>query len=423
MYWLLIIALIIFLIIDIKLDKNFITPIKIYNILWFVLILLYQLNLSYIQTTLSNRTLFIFWIFTIFYNMFYYLFYYETNKNNKYNEKENIKKYKITTRDFNNEKIIKIVDIFFIAMFIIEIIIEKGFPLLFRLQGKGSNYLSFGIPSIHGLLNTIAMLLGAYYLLKKGWHKYIYIIFAVMTISRQVLITIFVEGVVVYIIQNGSKISNSRNQRRKILILTIIVIVMFTAIGNFRSGNDVMDIVFRPKPQYTNLPTSVMWFYSYLEFSISNFNHLVSMTDGGVNYGTSMLNFFMPSALEKLFSISENFTEKYIITDNFNVSTWYPEIYLDFGIFGIVIFAIVLAWFGNYLYKKAMLYKNDRYSLLYAIFIHNIFMSFFVNMFIYVSVISQAILVIILFNKNEYKSKEKNTENEQCNVINNCTRI
>lgn len=164
------ITLLFFLIIDIVLDNKILTPIKIFNFIWIILLGLYYLNLSYIQTNFLFKTLFIFWICVFCFDLSYII----CSKFLFFKAKKNVSDKKIELSSTVNKKL-KICNIAFIILFVIEILYTRKLPLVSTMMGKDSDYLSFGITSLHGLLNTIAMCLGTYYLFKKDKRKYIYI--------------------------------------------------------------------------------------------------------------------------------------------------------------------------------------------------------------------------------------------------------
>lgn len=395
MIYIIFLTLIVFLIIDFFKDKKIISPIKIFNFIWLFVLGLYYLKLSNLQQDFHFRTLLIFFLCILFYNItcFFMLYIKKQVRENKqlFQKRIYIKEY------------LKYINIGFIIIFIIECIYSRGFPLLDKILTGNSNYLNFGITSLHGVLNGLAITLGAYYICKKSKWQYLYIAFAVITVSRQVLISIIIQAIIFSIlntINNKQKINY-----KKYLLIGIFIIIGFVIIGNFRSGSDVMTITFQAK--YPNLPNWLMWIYSYTEFSLSNFNNLVGMTDGMVNYGLSSLQFFLPSIVLKIFNISPIWKENYLIQNNFNVSTWFPEIYLDFGLLGIIVFSIIVGILGSYLYKKAINEYSDKNALMYAVFSHNILFFFFVNMFLYIPIFAQFIYIPIIFCEKKDDKKQK----------------
>ena len=409
MEYIIILTLSFFIVLDLQIDRRVLTPTKIFNFVWYVVFSFYFLMMSYIQTTFCFRTLLIFFLCIFFYNFTYYFsmfidkrFINKDKFKTKYNKNElkKIENCKLSEKN-RIDKILKYINIIFILIFIFEIIYVRQIPLLSRLLNKNSNYLNFGITSLNGLLNSFAMCIGCYYLFKNDKRKYIYIIFAVLTLSRQVLITMAIESFVY------NCFISPKEKMNKIIcsfsIIAVVGFVLFTLIGNFRSGNGVMKQVFKPTSAYSDLPESIMWTYSYTEFSLSNFNNLVTMTNGGRNAGLSTLKFFLPNAITKRIKITPRDNAKYIISDNFNVSTWFPEIYLDFGLFGIIVFSVIIGLLGYYLYSNVNRYKTDKYALLYAVFVHNIIMFFFVNMFLYIPVAFQFAIILLIFKEKKYE--------------------
>ena len=398
MIFIIYILLILFLVIDFIRTRELITPSKVFNLIWFITIGLYELKLSYIQQDLSQRTMLIFILCILAYNIIGNIFYYIKFESNR--TKKTLKLFNIKIEDR-----IKIANYIFIAIFFIEILYSKGVPLLWKIQKVPKTYMDFGIPSLHGALNGLVICLGAYTLFKKKkYFKYLYLMFGILTLSRQVLMSIVIEAVVFNIADATN--NKTKINYKKYIIICIIIFIAFNALGNFRSGNDVMGIVFNPRKEYENLPTSIMWVYSYLTFSVSNFNNLVGITNGTVNYGTSTLNFFLPTVIINMVNIKQNFNTNYLVQSNFNVSTYLPEIYMDFGIIGIIIFNSLIAILGTYLYKKVKSEKCEYYYMLYAVFIHNIVFLFFVNMFIYIPIFIQFIYIPLLFKSNNEKEKK-----------------
>lgn len=224
--------------------------------------------------------------------------------------------------------------------------------------------------------------------------------------SRQVIMSIIIEAVFFAILDKKQQLT-----LKKILVILLIGIVLFVGfnfLGNIRSGSNTMNEVFYPKEEYENLPNSIKWIYSYMTFSISNFNNLVSMTDGGVNYGISMLSEIVPTVIMNKIKLTPNYNPYYLVLINFNVSTYLPSPYLDFGLFGVAFINVAIAIVGMIIYKKYSIVPNVKNRLLYAVFLHNIVFLFFTNMFLYLPVISQYIYIYIIFkNKEELEDRKE----------------
>lgn len=384
MIYFLIIMVLVLCIADYIKNRNILSPGFVFNLVWFVTLVLYQFKLSYIQQNLSIDTIFIFSICVATFNIAIILanMLYQGKKIKNHN-------YKIST-----ETKLKIACCVTILIFIIEVIYSKGTPLIWKIFHINKTYFDFGIPSVNGFLYCSLMLLGAYAIFKKSKTSLIYLVIGILALSRQVVLSILIEGILCILLSRKGKI-----KWWKLLVTIVIVFFGFSLLGNFRSGSNTMNNVFKAKTQYKNLPTVIKWPYSYMTFSLSNFNNLVSQTDGLENYGITTLNEFLPSVIQKLLKLKEKNTFGFLVSPNYTVSTYLPSIYIDFGILGVAVFNTLLGIVGLILYKNVKINKSDRNLLLYSVFIHNIMFLFFSNMFLNISVSFQFLLILILFNK------------------------
>ena len=377
-------------ILDYVRNRNVLSPGFAFNIVWLVTLILYQFKLSYIQHDLSMDTIFIFSLCASCYNISVVLT--RLLFNNKTKDKT-IVKHKITT-----DNKLKIASAITIIIFIIETVYSKGTPLIWKIFYINKTYFDFGIPSLNGFLYCLLMVLGAYAIFKKSKTAIIYFLLGLLALSRQVILSMIIEAFICFWLTRPKKVNYF-----KVAIAILGLIVGFSVIGNFRSGSNTMNYVFKAKKKYEKMPTIIKWTYSYMTFSLSNFNNLVSKTDGFENYGVSSIKEFMPTVILNKFKIKENVYYDYLISPNYTVSTYLPSVYLDFGMLGVAIFNIFLGVLGGILYRRMKDNKNDRNLLLYSVFIHNILFLFFSNMFLNISVSFQFILILILFNNDKTK--------------------
>lgn len=377
-------------------NKKIYSPTFIFNFVWLITLSLYELKLSTLQQDLSNRTILIFWICIITYNTICVLM-----KHIKMPSLQKKIKLEFFRKNFSVEKKVKIAKWIAIIIFIIQTIYSGGLPLIWKLTGDSKIYFDYGIPSLTGAWYGLVICLGAYSCSKKGIDKYIYMMIGILILSRQIIMSIIIEAIFFMILNKSKKISF-----KKLVLVGIIVFIGFNFLGNLRSGDNAMDTVFYPKEEYKELPSSFKWIYSYMTFSISNFNNLVGMTDGGVNYGVSMLSEILPTVVMDKVNLKPNYDSNYLVLINFNVSTYLPSAYLDFGLTGIFLVNLLIGAIGIYLYKKYNKKPNIKNRLLYSVFLHNIVFLFFINMFFYLPIICQYIYIWIIF-----KEREENEEN------------
>ena len=381
-------------IVDLYINRKIYTPTLIFNFIWFVVLALYQFKLSHLQHDLSIRTMLVLIVCILSYNVTFLIMKLikERNKEDKeQKQKKHIFNINIKTR-FTVEQKVKFFKYVAIVVFIIEVIYSKGVPLLWKFLGTGKTYFDFGIPSINGALYGLIICLGAYSIFSKSKDKYIYLLMGILMVSRQVLMSMFIEAIVFTICDFSKKIDY-----RKYAIILVVLLLGFSVIGNFRSGSNEIDMVFYAKEEYKELPTTVKWVYSYVTFSITNLDNLINMTDGRANFGATMISDILPTVVTNIINIKVNQYPYYLELGNFNVSTYLPSVYLDFGIIGVGIFNAILAILGKTLYDMLTKDNNARNRLLYAVFAHNILLLFFINMFLYLPIVVQFVYILIIF--------------------------
>lgn len=389
MLYSLIIMLSCFCVVDFLKNKKVYTPIFLYNSIWLITILLYQLKLSYLQQNLSPETLKIFLVAVLSYNLGYIFFsLFRVFKNKARNNYH-----------FTIDKKINIANIIIAIIFIIEIIYSGGFPFLWKIIGSSKIYFDYGIPSIHGAFNGLVICLGAYSLYKKPRKCIPYILIGILILSRQVIMSIFIEGIICILIKNNKII-----KWKKIFGYVIVILLFFTLLGNFRSGKDTMNNIFKPKDGVENISVTTKWIYSYTTFSLSNFNNLVSITHGNINKGASMANDLLPSAITSKINFSVKYKFNYLISPNYTASTYLVSSYLDYGVGGIILINVVISFIGYILYRRILYNTSSKEILSYSVFTHNIILLFFTNMFLYLPIIIQLFYIPIIFSEREDNS-------------------
>ncbi len=392
MEYIILIICILGIVLDYVKNKKIYSPAIVFNAIFFVTLALYLLRFSNFQQLLSYRTKVLFLSNVLAFNITYFLCFFIKLKFPSFS--------KIKKCNMDTEKRLVIARRIVLALFFIEMIYSKGFPLLWILTGSAKTYFDYGIPSLHGAFNGLVMCLGAYALFKKRKDKFLYLGIGILIISRQIIMTMVLEAIVF----NFLSTKFDKRSLRKYLVIGIVFIVMFNVIGNFRSGRDTMDNLFQPREGYEKLPTSLKWVYAYMTFPISNLNNLVSITDGNINHGASIASTLIPTAFLNIIHIEPKYTPQYLILPHYNTSTSFPDIYLDFGIYGIIGYGVLLGFLGYSLFKRVSEKNLESTKLVYAIYIHNIFLLFYINMFLYLPVVSQFFYIFLLFHeegKNE----------------------
>ena len=186
---------IIFIIIGIKVTKNFFNPLTLFNIIWATIVFLYNFQLSKWQDDLSMKTYYVLIInILMFFIGFIFSYKIGIQKNKENNKKLS---YGLLQRVF----------IFWLVIELFETVYSGGLPFLWKIIGSYKTYTEYGIPSLHGLMNSIGLveIISLWYLyLKEKKKKYlklitVFFIYYLLIITRQVIISALIEMIIIYL--------------------------------------------------------------------------------------------------------------------------------------------------------------------------------------------------------------------------------
>ncbi len=417
----------VFLIVDFYKERKIYSPAVLFNAIFFVTLLLYSFKWSHIQQDLSTTTLWCLFLCEIGFNIPIVISYFIKKKDNKKTDEPIIinESADKTIKTMNNEDEIFTLNkklefgifVFVFVVFVFEIIMCKGFPLLWKfIENEDRVYADFTVSKITIWFHALITLMGAYSLIKPMkeslfpdlLYKGFYLMIPILIISRQMLIAIIFEAFILYLITRKKK---PKDFYFYCLVGVFLGIIGFSAIGNMRTGEDMFLIVAEFKDSCKSIPTPFKWIYSYMCFSVSNLNNLISIAQPGINKGITTWNEIMPS----MFDINnvELFNENFLVSSQFTVSTFAPSLYLDFGMFGVGAFCLIIGTVSQFVFKK--MNKVKALTFVYAIITYSLAMLFFVNMFFNFQVICQVVFTILIFVvlNNFIEKKSKKIKNSQ----------
>jgi oligosaccharide repeat unit polymerase len=391
----------IFLIIfSILLHHKLLNPPVIFLGIWSFILIIYSFNLSHHQDQLSIKT--VQYLAAIFASFFIGYFYFYIFFLKKYRNRELVKPSGYLKIGFNE----RFLDIsFFIILFLLllEIVYSKGVPLFWLIKDIPKNYFEFGIPSFHGLLMSYILFYGTilYISIKIQFKKrflvyFILIILSmVLLVTRQNLVILFVQILLAqhYLIKRINVL--------KLIPVVLICVILFGLIGNFRTGLDVFVKVADIKNQnLSQFESGFYWVYMYLTMTIANINKLFNM---GFEYfkGINMLQEVLPTVIiESFYNYNINPNARFwLVNPNFTVSGYMAAPYLDFGIYGVIIYTFILGGLSCLIYHKYLFRISFRNSFLYIILLQIIMMSFFTDYLLYLPVSFQFFWTIVLSKK------------------------
>lgn len=399
-------------------------PLSIFNAIWLVIVLLYQLHLSRLQEALSDETMSVLCINVAAFSIGYLVLsliirLLRKNKRSTLLAEEKNKKVKSVSVPLG---LIKKMFFWWAAVEVIEIYVSGGIPVFWKLFGDTKTYMSFGVPTLHGLMNAFGLVIITvafyeYLQRKKRKEKFqlmgiilTTLVYYLLLITRQVVISAIIQMVVVYFILRGKEIKG--RSWLKILLYSFIGIIAFGLIGNFRTGYESFLSVSAIETQLPSILIGFYWVYMYLTMTLANINNAVALGVTGFGGLKGALNHFLPSVFENQMASGVE-VPPYLVTEAYNVSGYFISFYTGMGNGGVVLIAGLYGILGAILYELFRANRSERNVILYAVYIQVIALSFFANHLLYLPSGFQFVIVILLFFilRKQVVSKEANGGN------------
>ncbi len=397
-----IIICLLFIFLGMFITKKLLNPLTIFDAIWLFIVLLYQLHLSYLQPDISEKTIFLLICCILAFSISFILMYCVKYKN-KSNKKEENQIISYTT--------IKKILVFWIIVELIETIYSGGIPLFWIFTNSTKTYVNYGIPTIHGFMNSIGLviIMLCYYLYEyKKKNENIkdkslvciilgILLFYLLLITRQVIITAIIQLLIIkfYFIK--------KIPWAKLIFLSCTFIIIFGIIGNIRTGYDNFLNVAVMKNQASSILVGFDWVYMYLTMTIANVNNAV--IKGITGYGLYPLANNIPSIIEKIVISNTNVViPNYLVTKAFNVSGFFMESYLGYGVIGVIIISSIYGILGGHFLKKLEKNEISKNIIYYSIYFQIISLSFFYNHLLYLPISFQFVIIYMIYKFSNKKS-------------------
>lgn len=290
--------------------------------------------------------------------------------------------------------------IIIIVAFIADVIYSREIPIF---SNDMSSYVKFGLPYIHYLTVSCALIapLTIYYFKKYNVPKkqrialVILNIFVgsipVLIVSRQLLLLEIIISIFTYL-----KLTNTKKIKIKYVIICLFILALsWSMLSIFRNqNNDYLRIVLGLQEVDYPLTISQWRTYLYVTFNFDNFNYnVINLSE--FSYGARMLYPFFTLVGVKIFFPRVIATNSYLkIMDTFNTYPILMEGYSDFGVWGVVIYLILIGYFVAHVERKSEKGKNDFNVIAQSIINYSLIFSFFTSFF---AITTTWVYLIILF--------------------------
>jgi oligosaccharide repeat unit polymerase len=193
-------------------------------------------------------------------------------------------------------------------------------------------------------------------------------------VTRQNLMTLLIEAFVI------RSFMVKRFARLTMIWSVTLFLLAFSAIGTLRSG-DIRDVI-GVQPQFTWVPTSLIWVYAYSYFNALNIDNTIAVS-GAPFFDGYMWQTLLPPILRP-----EGDHGPYLEISSMNVSSYVFPVYIDIGK-GVIPWTFLLGLVTTTVYRRARLLGRFIDVATYACLYFCALLSFFVDFWLYLPVIFQ----------------------------------
>ena len=327
--------------------------------------------------------------------------------------------------DYKEEKHEYLPLILIIILSIFEFVYTNDIPLFSVTINQLNSYQEFeSIPFLHVFISMLSLYYSVKYVhkaiscqkkRKKNLTAYIIIntLMLMYNMRSFLMISLFIAiNLLIAKIRLNSKIKFKYVCFSFVFLL--ILLYFFGGYGNMRQGYDWNDNSYiRKLGMYYDwpffIPEQYMWSYSYITSPLANLNYNVANEKNIIDYSKYLFVFF-PESISKRLPGYDTRSQCKLIRSYFNVSTGYCNSYSNGGLFGVIIFWLIIMFFPLFfLQYNSVVYKSNNYMIWLSIHGSCIAFMFFNNMFAYGGT-SPALWMatFLLINKIRFVMKGKN---------------
>lgn len=291
---------------------------------------------------------------------------------------------------------------FWLCVTIVEIIASGGVPLVWALVGSSKTYVDFGIPSVHGFMNSLQVAIAIsqvalFFITGKRRELRLplfYLVWCIIIINRNMMLVSLIEFAIVFLRFRGLKFASGM----KIVGGLLIFVLLFGVIGDLRQGDSsAIRTLAQPTEDYPDwLPSGILWAYIYITTPINNL--IYNMEEIKPIYDPlfpSTVSTLFPSVLrDAVYGNDLSSAESgELVVSAFNVSTAFVGPFRDFGYFGTALFSSFIAIVCSTFWPR----RDLKGVLMFAVVTQCLVLTLFFDHFFYLPVITQLVWLWIFF--------------------------
>ena len=287
-----------------------------------------------------------------------------------------------------------------VVLYLYEILYLREIPFITVTIKHINKYQEFeSIPFLHMFLSMLCMYYSTKYIYhaisykeKRKTNIVLYFVINIIMLSYNMrsflMISMFIalNLLVAKVKSSDKKILSQKNGR--VIIVVLLLLFMFGGIGNMRQGYAFSDSTYiqqigRYKKWPNIIPKQFMWPYSYITSPLANLNYNITIQNSTKNIEGFVYQ-LIPDSISKRIRGVNSVNECELITQVFTTSTGYCRPYSNMGLFGIVLFWIIVMFFPIPLFKYYVdKNKYESFFVFVSLYCTCITFLFFTNMFTY----------------------------------------
>jgi len=301
-----------------------------------------------------------------------------------------------------------------VILFVLDTLYAGTFPLLSIITGNTEHYKKLNhIPTLYPIFVALNVFFTIFYYNhyqnSKNKKKLIQVIILLL-----IIILGMGRGVFFVIILSLGILAISRFTLRKegikikkIVFSSVILITIFTILGNIRPITEDRFKDFSPVEVFlklgnaredvkkNTLKKNLFPLYMYIVSPAGNFNYLLSnLKKESKDFSGFIVTNFIPESFHKYFNKEIQLETRYLVNPYFNVSTSYARPFLQFKYWGIFFYQIMIFLF--FLLGLSIVSKTNFRAIYLGLFSSMLILSNFSNMFIFDAFIIPVFLTILL---------------------------
>jgi len=312
------------------------------------------------------------------------------------------------------------------AVTIVEIIVSGGIPIVWLVLGSTKTYRDFGIPSLHGLVNSFLFTIGLcrfalFLTTSEKRHLRVpafILIWSILVVTRNMMLVSLIQFAILFVRLRPIKMSTVF----RFAVAIAGFVLLFGAVGDYRSGSsDLIRKWAQPTDNYPDwLPSGLLWVYIYAATPVNNLIYTIEVSPPLNNplFPNTSATLF-PSVLRGVLygdQLGEAESGQ-LIDATFNVSTAYIGPYQDFGLAGIALFSALTAFACLQFWHR----KDLKSVLIYVVLAQCLILGLFWNQFLSLPIITQIFWLQVFFRRRSVsKSKVRvdfhNLENSRATL-------